>query len=162
MQLKTSEISMKKLWRVTGAAAGCGLLTASLIALGAPAASANAQGCTFAQGGAAATQCITVYGSGLHVNEVDSEYDASPVSGGAADVCNRHHQITYYNADGTKGTWYANPTSCILGAVAVLTGDDQDVYPNRNFPNNKPICGRTRNSDTGEAWTPYACVTIHS
>jgi len=162
MQLKTSEIAMKKLWRVTGAATGCGLLTAALITLGVPAAGASAQGCTFAQGGAAAQQCTTVIGSGLHVNEIDNDYYASPVSGGTADVCNRHHQITYYNANGTKGTWSANPSSCILGSVAILTGDEQYVYPNRNFPNNKSICSRSRNSDTNEVWTPYACVTIHS
>jgi hypothetical protein len=143
------------------------LMTAGVIAVTVGAQAANASGssgCTNAQGGIGAVQCITLDdGSvGLFVGQVYNQYYASPATGTVANVCNRHHQTTYYNSNGTQGVVSSNPTSCILGVVAVATGDYSRWSPYRNFPNHKNICARTRNSDTNEQWTPYACLNIHS
>jgi hypothetical protein len=137
-----------------------GTIGAALIT--APAAHASASGCTFAPGGAAAQQCITVLGSGLHVSQVANEYYASPISGNAANVCSRHHQDKFTFPNGNIGYWGNNPSSCILGSVAVISGDYVVWNANQNFYNGRGMCAQSNNSDTGGTWTPFACETIHS
>lgn len=132
----------------------------ALAVVAAPAAHASASGCTWAPGGPGAQQCINVSGSGLHVNSVANQYFASP-TGSLANLCNRKHQDKFTNPNGQIGYWNNNPTSCILGAVAVTTGDYVVWKPNRNFYDGRGMCARSNNSDTG-GWTPYACETIHS
>ena len=128
--------------------------------LAAPAAHASASGCTWAPGGALAQQCIYVSGNGLYVSYVDNGYFASPYSGYAANVCNRRHEDKFTWPSGAIGYWEDDPSSCIPGAVAVVTGDYVRWNAQHTFYPDRGMCARSANSDTGGSWSPYACETI--
>jgi hypothetical protein len=156
--MKTCRAAVRSLL-VAAVALSCAL---DVVLAAAPSAWADASGCTWAPGGFAAQQCINVHGSGLYVSWVANQYFASPTSGWAANVCNRKHENKFTNPNGTIGYWEADLSSCILGSVAVTTGDYVTWSPNRRFYDGRGMCARSNNSDTGGTWSPYACETIHS
>jgi hypothetical protein len=139
-------------------AVGVSVLGALVVA--APAAQATAAGCTWAPGGAAAQQCIYVSGDGTYVSYVMNQYYASPISGYAANVCNRRHRTKFVASTGATGYIENDPSSCILGSVAVTTGDYTRWDARRHLLAWSDVCAKSANSDTGGSWTPSACETI--
>jgi len=145
---------------VRAAVVGAALVASSVVA--AAPAHASASGCTWAPGGAFAQQCIHVWGSGLRVDKVANQYFPSPLSGYSANVCRREHQDKFTDLDNQIRYHHASLDSCIPGAVAVAFGDYEMWYPHRDFHDHRGMCAQSKNSDTGDTWTPFACVTVHS
>lgn len=107
-------------------------------------------------------ECITVEASGTLVKSVRSTfYLTGPNSTQANDICDRHHEVTYY-LNGAARTLDSNPSGC-LPIVAGIThvgkygGDYVDFPMNVTVDKGKPICTRSKNSDSGKDWTEYAC-----
>jgi hypothetical protein len=125
-------------------------------------ASASGGGCTSAQGGVGAQNCIYVWGGGTHVDQARSTYWPAPTD--VRNVCNRWHKFAYTPASDPSHRHYytAQATGCIDYVVAQLTGDYYNIYPNNYFVNNSSFCAASKNSDTGNEWTPWACITVHS
>ena len=98
----------------------------------------------------------------LNVSLSQNWYYASPYAAKGSNICNRRHQWNYTWQSGARGSPNINPSSCILGGVAFVTGDEATWYVGTNFANNWSFCARSYNTDTGNNWDKSACVTIHS
>lgn len=125
-----------------------------------PSADASADGCTSAPGPAATQHCIVVHGSGLHVDNIVSNYYYFPQAGVSGDnVCDRHHEVRYYLTTGLV-VRDIDPPGCLYSAAAASSGDYVSFPVNKDLAANTQVCTRAKNSATDQEWTPYACKTI--
>ncbi len=142
------------------AAAAVLLSFASVSVAAAPNAFAYANGCTTADGPAGSHICVTVHGSGVHADSIFSAYFYAP-NGAASgsNVCDRHHEASYYLPTG-RVIREIDPPGCVNSGAVAATGDYASFLVNRDLAPNTPVCTRAKNSATNQQWTPYACEKI--
>lgn len=107
----------------------------------------SASGCTNA---AIGRQCITVNGSGLHVNYVINFHNTI-----ALTKCDLHARFLYVK-NGNQGYVTAHYSDCYGPGYKVRWN------ANQNFDDNSQMCVTSKDSRTNGLWTYPACETIYT
>jgi hypothetical protein len=123
--------------------------------VGSGTAGADASGCTLAPGPNGAQNCVQVYGSGVNIGNMLSQYlNGWQVAG---NVCYPDSKFYYTHQGNNYETVYEKTANnCGYWYVYIAAGLAS------NMKNNSRACTSMKNSSTGGRFAPLACETIHS
>lgn len=121
---------------------------------------ADANGCTWTNGGALSTNCVNVTGSGTHIDSIQGQIGPSATRSLGSNMCDGEVEFSWYDGNGNRQQRTKGTPGCTPVVPGMLWSQTLNV--DADAKDGSQVCTRSRSNLTQGSWSPYACETVKS